>query len=394
MTRLSRKMFLRQSIGLGIVLTVPEFLGYCSSLSDRNFGPEGNNPFKNSEAMGFSKPILNALNIGITAPNPHNVQPWKFEILDDQSANLYVDERRLLKDTDPPSRQIHIGQGTFLETLAIGASRFGYKAEFIIFPNGKYTAGDIGKKPIAKIRLEKTANLPVDPLADYIPKRATNRSVYFGDSLNENDFSNLIVDAKLRFSQAHFVKEKESAELRKSTISAMEIETNTYNTYEESRIWFRYNDDEINSKRDGLSLRGSGVSGFKYFAVRNFFLKPGKDSWHSESNRKAGLDIFSEQVNSSKGFIYLKTSQNRILDWILVGRDYVRLQLAATKYGFVVHPLSQILQEYSEMNTLRERFENEMQSKKGEKIQMLVRIGKSDYEFFSPRRNLKNMIAG
>ncbi|EPG73364.1 hypothetical protein LEP1GSC058_3845 [Leptospira fainei serovar Hurstbridge str. BUT 6] len=387
-------MFLRKSIGLGIVLTVPEFLCYCSSLSDRNFGLEGNNPFKNSEAMGFNNPILKALNIGITAPNPHNVQPWKFEILDDQSANLYVDERRLLKDTDPPARQIHIGQGTFLETLAIGASQFGYKAEFTIFPNGKYTTSDIGKKPIAKISLEKSSNVSVDPLADYIPKRATNRSVYFGDPLSENDFSNLLIDAKLRFSQAFFVNEKESAELKKSTISAMGIETNTYNTYEESRIWFRYNDDEINSKRDGLSLRGSGLSGVKYFAVRNFFLKPGKDSWHSESNRKAGLDMFVEQVNSSKGFIYLKTSQNRILDWILVGRDYVRLQLAATKYGFVIHPLSQILQEYSEMDALRVRFENEMRLKKGEKIQMLVRIGKSDYEFFSPRRNLKNMIAG
>ncbi|MFT6914813.1 MAG: hypothetical protein ACJAWL_001112 [Motiliproteus sp.] len=38
-----------------------------------------------------------------------------------RSFDLYVDPERLLPATAPFYRQIHIGQGTFLETLAIAA---------------------------------------------------------------------------------------------------------------------------------------------------------------------------------------------------------------------------------------------------------------------------------
>ncbi|TGK20783.1 hypothetical protein EHO61_02630 [Leptospira fluminis] len=392
MESFSRKSFLKRAIGVGAVLTVSEFLEACSTVTDRNFGPKGNDPYANSESMKYDRPIFKALNVGITAPNPHNVQPWKFEILDDHSANLYVDENRLLLDTDPPTRQVHIGQGTFLETLAIGSTRLGYKAEIEMFPKGKYETKDIGKKPVAKIRLLPDAGISADPLAEFIPLRATVRGEYHGSVLNETEFSTLLKDAKPNFSRAVMMGISDFPKVKKAVYSAMEVETNTYQTYEESRIWFRYNDEEINRERDGLSLRGSGVSGLKYFFVRNFFLSPGKESWHSEGNRSAGLGMFADQVESSKGFVYLVTKQNRFLDWVLAGRDYARLQLAATKNGYVVHPLSQILQEYHQMDSLRKEFETIAGLKPGEKVQMLVRIGKSDYKFFSPRRELEKMI--
>jgi hypothetical protein len=63
--------------------------------------------------------------------------------------------------------------------------------------------------------------------------------------------------------------------------------------------------------------------------------------------------------------------------------------LAASKLGYVIHPMSQILQEYPEMDTLRTNFEKEQTVKNPEKIQMLARIGRSDYNYFTPRRNLR-----
>jgi hypothetical protein len=85
----------------------------CSSINPRLTG-KSDDPIGNAEAKGFEYPILKAISTGITAPNPHNVQPWKVKIINPTEMLLFVDEKRLLPVTDPPTRQIHIGQGTFL----------------------------------------------------------------------------------------------------------------------------------------------------------------------------------------------------------------------------------------------------------------------------------------
>jgi hypothetical protein len=65
----------------------------------------------------------------------------------DVEAVLYVDERRLLPATDPPARQIHIGCGRFIETLAAGASTMGYTTAVENFPEGLHGLEEVGRKP-------------------------------------------------------------------------------------------------------------------------------------------------------------------------------------------------------------------------------------------------------
>ena len=63
--------------------------------------------------------ILKLISYALLAPNSHNIQPWLLKLTGENSFDLYVDQTRLLPKTDPPSRQIHISQGTFLEYLKI-----------------------------------------------------------------------------------------------------------------------------------------------------------------------------------------------------------------------------------------------------------------------------------
>ncbi|TGL60678.1 Acg family FMN-binding oxidoreductase [Leptospira sarikeiensis] len=392
MVSISRRTFLKYGITFGVFLSVPQILNYCKGSSNTRADYERKDPFDPEFLSENVSPIMKAIRIGITAPNPHNVQAWKFKILDDHSALLFVDEKRLLKDTDPSFRQIHIGQGTFLENLSLGMQVLGYSSDILLFPDGKYTTSDIGKKPIAKIILNKQSDLIRNPLSGFITERVTRRSIYEGEDLTQDDFEKIRKDSAVLYSELKFVQRAGSEKLIKQLIAAMQVETDTKNTYDESRIWFRYNDEEIGKFKDGLSLRATGVSGIKYFFARNFFLKPGTESWHSDENKKAGMEMFSSQVESSKGFIFLKTKQNEIIDWVQAGRDYLRLHLATTKNGFALHPMSQILQEYPEMDTLRNEFESTL--KPGEKIQMLVRLGKSDYHYYSPRREPQSFITG
>src|SRR6266496_1721233 len=90
------------------------------------------------DATRAETPILQAITYGIHAPNPHNTQAWKFELTSDTEALLYIDERRLLPVTDPPARQIHIGAGCCIETLAIGMSGRGYETDVEYLPQGAH----------------------------------------------------------------------------------------------------------------------------------------------------------------------------------------------------------------------------------------------------------------
>ncbi|NQY93749.1 MAG: twin-arginine translocation pathway signal protein, partial [Campylobacteraceae bacterium] len=118
------------------------------------------------------------LSYAILAPNPHNKQPWLIELKDESNFDLYVDTNRTLPHTDPPFRQIHIGQGTFLENLNLAALNFGYKAIIKYFPHGEYSNSVIEHKPIASIQLIQNKSIPKDPLFDKILVRQSNKRAY------------------------------------------------------------------------------------------------------------------------------------------------------------------------------------------------------------------------
>jgi copper oxidase (laccase) domain-containing protein len=56
--------------------------------------------------------------------------------------------------------------------------------------------------------------------------------------------------------------------------------------------------------------------------------------------------------------------------------------------------MSQVLQEYKEMDDLRRQFEELMNVKGEEKIQMLVRVGYSKEAFYSYRRRINDLKMG
>ena len=387
---ISRKKFLVNS---GIVLTVPLFLKYCATTEyPRLTGKSGVDPIENANAEGILDPILQAINVGITAPNPHNTQAWKFKITSPMEMTLFVDEKRILPVTDTPARQIHIGQGTFLELLKIGAKQIGYDTEIKILPEGEYKFEDIGKKPVAKVKLITSKN-NTNPLYEFVKQRATNRAVYEGELITSEEFSRLKELGKSEHSELIGILGESSINPYKDIFfEAMKIESTTFRTNEESRIWFRFNDKEIQTKRDGIALPDQGLSGFTRWMAETFFMGPEPEKFHD----KKGLDIFlsryKEKIDSTKGIVYWKTKTNTQKDWILTGMDYARFHLAVTSLGLKMHPFSQALQEFPEMEKERAKLELLTGITGKEKVQMIVRLGRSGYRYFTPRRNHKDMI--
>jgi hypothetical protein len=335
-------------------------------------------------------PIVRAISIGVNAPNPHNTQAWKFRTLSDLQTLLYVDEKRLLPETDPPFRQIHIGCGCFLETLTIGATGIGYESKIDYFPEGFYGQDEVGKKPVAKVSLNKATGSGRDELYDYVLPRQTNRKIHQG--------SEMVTDPELEsLKKSYDDKSVELTSMNDRTemrpfldifFKAMKIECRTHRTYEESRIWFRFNERQRAEKRDGLSAPQTGVEGFRKRFMEWYLDNGNPARWHSERSINAYLSAFKKGIESSQGLVFLKTATNTQLDWIKSGRAFARVGLAASRMGLYLHPYSQVLQEFPEMKQLQTEFNQQIGVRGEEKIQMAVRIGRAAPSYYPYRRNI------
>ncbi len=60
-------------------------------------------------------------------PSPHNVQPWKVEIVSATQANLYYDPARFSSVVDETSAFTTVGMGMFVECLSIAAASRGMR---------------------------------------------------------------------------------------------------------------------------------------------------------------------------------------------------------------------------------------------------------------------------
>ncbi len=341
----------------------------------------------------YSKPILKAIAYGITAPSPHNTQSWYLDTISETEMLLYV--KHVLPETAPPARQIMMGAGCFIELVNVGMSQEGFVTNVNYFPQGDFqlTANKMSDKPVAKITLVKDENIKKDVLYDYIYQRGTNRKPYKGKMITQNEFEIIQTLMGNYHSQLQFVTGKEQMQPYLDIFSqAMEIETRTKATNEETRRKFRFSEKEIEEKKDGISLQQMGYDGFILKIATKSLNNGDSLTWHSEKNFKATMKGINKGIYSSKGLIFFKTETNTKLDWIKSGRDYARFNIAIAKMGIVTHPYNQVIQEYSEMEELQKKFNTLSKVKNGEKTQMIVRIGRAKISYKSWRKEVEDYI--
>jgi len=346
-----------------------------------------------SKAARADTPILQGIAYGIQAPNPHNTQAWKFELKSDTEALMYIDERRLLPVTDPPARQIHIGAGCCIETLAVGMSGHGYQTNVEYLPEGAHGLDAIGRKPVARITLHKAATTRRDELADSIPRRQTNRKRYTGPLLTDQEADQLRSQAASHKVELLTLNQPdEMRPLLDIFYRAMEIEVTTSRTWEESRIWFRYNERQRRAQRDGLSAAQAGVDGMPR-RLMEWYLRDGDPArWYSKRSTSSFVKSFRKGLDSAKGVLLLKTQTNGQSDWLEVGRAFVRVHLTLTQLGMTCHHCNQVLQEYPEMAELQAEFNQLLEVHAPEKVQLAVRVGRADRAYVALRRDRQEFL--
>lgn len=335
------------------------------------------------------------LSYAILAPNPHNKQPWLIDLTGPKSFDLYVDRSRLLPETDPPYRQIHIGQGTFLENADLASRKYGYRMDVDYFPKGHYGNSVVEEKPIASVSLTQDAKISADPLFDQITARQSNKRVYEGAQVSTEQLAELRGAIKHSGISLTLTNQAEKhAKLAAILKQAMEIETADKARDAETVAMFRFNDDELRHYRDGFGVAQSGMTGIMKFVAEAFFLDRETTERDSTDFSQQAIKITADQANSATAFGWMTTPTNNRLDQVKTGRAYERINLRATELGLAMHPMSQVLQEYSDMNELQREFLAYLGIPYGHTVQMLFRLGFAEPVTHSARRYVKDIIRG
>lgn len=389
---MERRDFIAKS---GMLITAAAFLnsftifanGNAESSSDKK---KDEHYKKRPDPNSFSQPVMKAIAVGINAPSPHNTQSWKFKIINDETMLFYVDRNILLPETDPPSRQIHIGAGCFIETLAIGITQFGYTADVKYFPEGYTNADDFGVKPVAEIRIKRYEG-KVHPLAAYILDRQTNRRPSIGEIISKSTFDELTGLTGKTHSKVLFYNDNLS-QFKDLFYKGLDIESRTRRTNEETRLLFRFTEEERAQKGNGLSMPQMGYHGLLLKIVEKSVKNGDPDLWHKPSTIDKSMKSIKKAIDTTKGVVIWVTESNTFNDWVENGRDYVRFSLAATSKDLYLHPYNQPIQEYSEMNTVRAELDKLISVTDNQKIQFVARIGQSSKPYYTYRKSVDKYV--
>ncbi len=106
------------------------------------------------------------------------------------------------------------------------------------------------------------------------------------------------------------------------------------------------------------------------------------------------MKLTEKQSESAVAFGWLTSKTNTRLDQVKIGRIYERINLKATELGIAMHPMSQVLQEYSDMAFLQQKFKDYLRIPEDQTVQMLFRLGHATPVVHSPRRQVKDFFRG
>ncbi|MDX8353827.1 Acg family FMN-binding oxidoreductase [Cognatiyoonia sp. IB215182] len=318
----------------------------------------------------YEEPRMRALSYAILAPNPHNQQPWLVDISARDTVVLHVDHSRLLPHTDPLNRQITIGLGCFLELMVMAAAEDGYAIDLQVFPDGS-DLNALDDRPVAVATFREDGSVTPDPLFAHVMDRRSNKEPFdTSRALSVETVDTLRAAARHGSRVAGDVSESSIAALRQITTDALIVEIETPHTFKESVDLFRIGKAEIEANPDGIDFSGPMFEtlGALGLMTREGTLDP------TSTMFAQGKAAVLENTQTAMGHLWQATPGNTRLDQINAGRDWVRLNLAATALGVGMQPLSQALQEYPEMASHYAQI-HQMLAQEGETVQMLCRLG-------------------
>lgn len=332
---------------------------------------------------------LRLVHAAILAANPHNSQPWLFKI-GDGFIDVFADTGRNIGTIDPYLREMAMGIGCAIENLRIAALHDGFTPTVRLMPEaGNATFA-------ARIELAKSAAQP-SPLYDAIPHRHTNRAAYdLARIVTSDQLAELAAtDADLPGVKVlWFVSPEDRRRIGDDIVAATEAIIADKEQSGDSAKWFRWDWDEVQTLRDGLSLDAQQLPPLINFAAK--VLPPMSHEQADAGWLKSTREI---HVATAPAFGLIVTADAADpASRLRGGQLWQRLHLRATAMGLAAHPLNQMPERADREKQLGipPRFGSVLQELVGDpKLQALMpfRIGYPTKPARpSPRRDLQSVV--
>lgn len=320
----------------------------------------------------YEDPRKSALSYALLAPNPHNRQPWLVELIGDDTVKIHRDIDRDLPETDPFHRQLYVGLGAFIETMKLAAGAQGHNVDIQLLPEGQ-------DGPVALARFAPGAN--ADPLAAQILHRHSNKAAYTTRKLSAIEVAVLENYATL------YTDEKKVAAIREMTKRAFDIEMMTPAKLKESVDLMRIGKAEINANPDGIEMTSPFLEVLRLTGMLTEQTLMNTEHPGSKAHRRE----YHSMLDATPQYAVLTTAGNTREDQLRTGEKLMRLYLKATEMGIGIHPVSQALQEYQEME-VEYTLAHELLAPRGHTVQMLLRMGFGPEPVPTPRWPLESLI--
>jgi len=323
-------------------------------------------------AGNYEDPRMQALSFALLAPNPHNRQPWQVDLSSADQAIIWRDKERDLPETDPFGRQLTIGMGCFLELMKIAASQSGHQVDLDLFPEGE-------DGPVAIATYKEGA--AADPLFAHVMERRSCKEPF-----EDRPVAPEALAALADYGDLHSEPEM-VGKLKTLTLNALKTEIYLPRTLKESVDLFRIGKSEINANPDGIDLGGPFLESLSVLGI----LTREANMDQNSTAFAEGVRMYEEMLLATPAYAVLKTSGNSRLNQIDAGGRWLRLNLATTSMGLALHPVSQALQEFPEMQEHYQQA-HALLAEPGETVQMLGRLGYGPKTGRTPRWPLETRL--
>lgn len=290
--------------------------------------------WRGSIADGISQP----LHAAILAANPHDTQPWAFEVRN-ESITVYADRARNLGAFDPFRREMHLGLGAAIENLVRAAGVCGYTA--YVRPTAGRLTNSPGPEPVIAAHITMDPGAPGrDLLYEAIPDRHTNRGVYLDKQVSAaalRGLADLMSSDTVRI--AFLVDPAARRDMAALIVAATQRIVDDPQMSAASAHWIRTGRRDILEHRDGISIDAAGLSPATVMFGK---LMPDLGAATQDSYWLANTrDI---QVHAPVLGVILVKDRLDMTQAIAAGRAWQRLHLAATHLGIAAQPLNQAVE--------------------------------------------------
>jgi nitroreductase len=284
------------------------------------------------DALGPSgQDSLGLVRAAVLAANAHNTQPWHFRVATDR-IDLFADTSRSIGTMDPLGREMQISLGCAIENLALAGP-----------PHGKTPTVRLLPEPsdpthIARVDLVPTQR-SASALFAAIPGRHTNRAAYdLGRPVTQSRLDALgsLVDAP-DVELVWFTRARDKRTFGDLTTRATKAIIADPQQAADDFAWYRTDWDEIQAKKDGITIDPSGQSTLirSLAKVLPVSQRQNNDGW-----LRGTLET---QIPTAAAFGALVVPDPLDpIERLRVGRIWQRIHLSATVQGLGMQPVCQV----------------------------------------------------